>query len=926
MLRRLTLFLACVCLAGCIRRDPGRLWVAGDMVHLTEQTSADKSWNASSPPRGERAVNLFSAANETVSFQLVLDAPPAGLTGVRVAAGPLTGPDRREIVADNIKLFRMLPVAIERYPAWYLRLTDAPVKPARFYDSLEPIGPNESFNVSPGERLAVWVDVAVPRDALPGDYVGVVTVLSNGVGMNATMALKVYDFVLPDARPVACLGGFSNETIFSAFGGSVPVRLDATRKDVLAGLTIIRQLMRLAHEHRIDLFDKSIRPIIKRDEAGAVALQWGEYDNIVKPYLDGTAFADRIGVSAWPAPFRASGLTGWPDPANYGGIDTEAYRKTASAVLSETVGHFKTLGFGDRLFVWPCSDPLGQSAYDRYAVLSRLVRSAGAETPILTELPLDPPARTGWKPPKDFGSLADMYAPPAHLINPTEVKRPAGQGNLLAGLWLRPGQPPYLGSCGVLGSPADVRALAWVAMKYDCPGIFLPEVLNWSKQAGGEEDRLFYPGKDALENPVLPSVRLKRLRRGLQDAAYLWVLRQRGKEAVARIMIDTMVHYACLAAAGDHYLDARLDGWVSDGQIWVAARRLLAEEVQSAVHPEKVSSRQLLVEQLAWKQLQQRACGVRVERIRSRVEMPAEGRFRAVIRAELYNQRTHPVEVQLRIADLPTGWKPITSQVSRRLAGSELAVVELSAEGGLPPTSPDAKMNIPLVLTTDPDQEVEIAARVPFIRVGLAGNDIAIDADLSDWPLRPGNTAGNFIILGRRGRGGEGLARRQTAVFAARDERNLYLAFRCDEPEMGKIRARADNVVRYEQFLAADEDMVEVIIDPGRKAKNVSDLYHLVVKCNGVVLVERGVGAEERQAGPWPVRVRSAVARGEKLWVVELTIPLDSLGPDAASPIWGIDFTRFATEEAEASSWSGAVRYFYSPENLGTIYLPTTKE
>ncbi|MCD4699659.1 MAG: DUF4091 domain-containing protein, partial [Phycisphaerae bacterium] len=866
------------------------------------------------------------AANETVSFQLVLDAPASGLTEVRVAVGPLSGPDRQKIIAENIKLFRMFPVAIERYPAWYLRLTDAPVKPARFYDSLKLIGPDESFKVGPGERLAVWVDVAVPRDALPGDYVGAVTVLTNKGAMRAKVAMKVYDFVLPDARPVACLGGFAHETIFSTFDGSVPVRLDAARRDVRAGLTIIRRLMRLAHEHRIDLFDRSIHPTIKRDAAGAVALQWDDYDNIVKPYLDGTAFADRIGVAAWPAPFRATGGDGWPKPTNYGGIDAEAYRKTASTVLSETVKHFKSIGFEDRLFVWPRSDPSVRSAYERHAVLARLVRSAGSETPILTELPPDPPAQTGWNPPEDFGSLADMYAPPAHLMNPKEAKRLTGQSHLLEGLWLRPGRPPYLGSCGVLGSPADVRALAWVAMKYDCPGIFLPEVLNWSAQATGGEDRLFYPGKDALANTVLPSVRLKRLRRGLQDSAYLWLLRQRGKEAVARIMIDTMVHYACLAAAGDHYLDTRLDGWVADGRIWVAARRLLAEEVLSAVHPEKVSRRRLLAEQLAWKQLQQRTCRVRVERIRSHAEILSAGGIRAVIRTELYNQRARPVEVQLRIANLPVGWKPITDRSSLRLAGGELAVVELSAEGDHPSTGPDAKINIPLMLTADLHQKTEIPAGVPFIQTGLVTDAIVIDGKLGDWPLRPGNTAGNFIVLGRRGRGGKGLARRQTAVFAARDERNLYLAFRCDEPEMDKIQARADNIVRYEQFLAAGEDMVEVIIDPGRRAKNASDLYHLVVKSNGVVLAERGVGAEEHKVRPWPVRLRSAVAMGEKLWVVELAIPLDSFGPDEPSPIWGINFTRFATAEAEASSWSGAVRYFYNPENLGTIYLPPTKE
>ena len=146
-------------------------------------------------------------------------------------------------------------------------------------------------------------------------------------------------------------------------------------------------------------------------------------------------------------------------------------------------------------------------------------------------------------------------------------------------------------------------------------------------------------------------------------------------------MIDTMVHYACLDAAGDHHLDARLHGWVADGEVWTSARRLLAEEVLSAVHPEQVSRRQLLSEQLAWKQLRQLACRVRVERIRSRVKMLGDGRFAAVVRAELYNEQANPVDVELRIADLPAGWKPTTARIQKRLKGSELTVLTLAAEG-----------------------------------------------------------------------------------------------------------------------------------------------------------------------------------------------------------------------------------------------------
>ena len=523
----------CTCLAsalgGC-RANAGRprIWAADDMVHLTERTpasAAGPAWEAETA-----TIRLFSAANESVSFQLVIDAVE-DLKRIRLSAGPLVA-GNRQIGLESFRLFRMLPVAIERYPAWYLRLAESAVQPARFYDALVPTPPSrrgKSLDLPAGGRLAVWVDVHVPRQALPGDYLGPVTVRYGfRRSVSVWVRLKVYDFVLPDARPIACVGGFGHETIFRQLGRAgppgrgkpyVPARLDTSNEEVRAALVVIRKLMRLAREHRLDLFDKGIHPLLKRDAFGEVVLGWDEYDNIVKPYLDGTAFDDRIGVAAWPAPLwlgapqrktPASGASaGWPRPEYYGGVDGEAYRDTAAAVLSQTVKHFEALGMSEKLFLWPRAGRAGRSGYRRHAALARLARSVEPELPILTTLSPAPPPQANLSVPEDFPRLADMFAPPADMFAPGDVAGVAHGRGPLAGLWLRPGRPPYLGGCGVLALPADVRALPWVAMKYNCLGLFLPEVLNWNADpypgAAGGEDRLFYPGEDGA---VLASVRL----------------------------------------------------------------------------------------------------------------------------------------------------------------------------------------------------------------------------------------------------------------------------------------------------------------------------------------------------------------------------------------------------------------------------------
>jgi hypothetical protein len=68
-----------------------------------------------------------------------------------------------------------------------------------------------------------------------------------------------------------------------------------------------------------------------------------------------------------------------------------------------------------------------------------------------------------------------------------------------------------------------------------------------------------------------------------------------------------------------------------------------------------------------------------------------------------------------------------------------------------------------------------------------------------------------------------------------------------------------------------------------------------------------------------------AVHKGDKFWSVEMAIPFAAFGPAADSRLWGVNFTRFATQGSEASSWSGAPRYFYDPRNLGTMFVNRAK-
>ena len=923
--------LIAVSLGGCNQASLKQVWLADDMVHLTDRTEA--------PVQGE-SLELFSASNETVGFQLVIDAGPLTCHNLTIKLDSLESPEGRKIDAANIQAFRMIAIPISSFPSWYLRLMDVPPQPAGYYDALVPIAPDKSLRVDANQRLAIWVDLKVPRFALPGDYSGSVSVLLDDKTVwTGKLGLTVYDFVLPDQRPVLAIGGFDYRTLFAEFirfdgRPYVPVHLDRRRPLVRSGLKIMRQLMQLAHDHRIDLFETAMCPVLKRDRFGDARMDWENYDAIVMPYLTGSAFSDRVGCPAWPIPVRDD----WPDPADYGGVNSPEYASTFIDAIADCKRHFAHRpGIAGQVFAWPERSAPDSDAYRRYGHLARMVRNADPQVPLLSTLPVKPPKLTGWNVPDGFAKLVDIHAPPAEWLDPRADHSQTQSDHPLAGLWLSPGKVPYLPSLGILAAPADIRAFAWFAMKYNCKGLLLTDVLNWQSEAtmrtnGAVQTSLFYPGSIAGRDEVLPSIRLKRLRRGLQDAAYIHLLRSRGKLANATAILNAMVRYAGLDSAGDNYLDPRLDGWVKDPRTWRLARKILATDVQAAVHPEALGPLTPLDEHLTWQEFDITTHSLRLDQIRSRVTGPsvpaADGAnppLQATIMLELFNEYSTHVELDAGIDSLPEGWVAVqASQHIRAIPPAARQLVTLSAQGSYAPTDSNGKFTLPVTVTSVPGVSTTIQAEVAFVRAGRLNRQIIIDGSLDDWPMRAGNTAGQFKLIGRRGRRNGGLANRQTRVFVLHDDRNLYFAFRCKEPRLDMLMAKATNFVQYEQLLATGEDMVEIIFDPGAVAAGADELYHLIVKANGSIITERGIQSDPPlgEVTPWPARARAAVGSQEGVWIVELAIPLDSFGPAANVPFWGVNFARFATQGDEASSWSGASRHFYDPRLLGTLYLP----
>jgi len=905
--------------------------VHGEMVQLTDNSPLTHDTGVYDVVT--KRVNLFAAANETVSVQLLIDGSPQGLHDVRVSLGELSGPARRKLDAGDIKGFRMLPVHVSEFPPWHLRLVSTPPRSEHFFDPLVPLNApvgGQPYTLAPNEKLAIWFDIAVPRSALAGDYVGTFRVeAANRDPVDIPLLLKVYGFMLPDHRPIPALGSTDFAALCSTFiqrrgRPFVPPNLDRSHPDVLKGLVLLRQMMTLAHDHRLDLFDRTLHPAMGRDLSGNVSLDWDDYIAVVRPYLDGTAFDDRIGVPAWPMPVSED----WPTAEHYGGRNNEEFAATAGSVIAQAREKLCAgLGYGNVMFHWPCRQPVSERAYADATDLLTMVRRYDPDTAILSTLPARPPAESLLNVPPELASIPSIFAPPGQWFDPSDVKTD-GLRNVLSGTWLAPGTPPYVPSLGIIATPADVRALHWMAMKYRCAAMFLGDVMNWEGDVfstpAGAETRLFYPGTAHGIEGVLPSVRLKRLRRGLTDLAYLRLLSQRGRETVSRSVINAMIRYGGQEAAGDHYLDPRLGGWVHDGRLWEEARRLLAVEIHTDIHSDEATRRDLMAQQLAWEHFLDATQTVRLEQTRSTVSRTDEGRLRATLRLDVYNEITRDVTLTAAVETLPPGWRPVTGEVriSPLPPGTRREVV-LTAEGQAVPLTGDGKLPVRVSLAVDDQAARLVDVGVPILQVTPVDTPIAIDGRLNDWPMRGGNAASDFRLLGARGQGPRPVAQRQTLVFVLRDDKFLYVAMRCLEPNPAGLTALSSNFIRYEQLMACGEDLVELILDPGMNAQGPEDLFHLIVKPNGVLVATQGILTDPPlgKAQPWPVNAKVAVTRDDRRWVVELAIPLEAFGPAGQSTFWGINFARFAHQGQESSSWSAAPRYFYDPRNLGTMWM-----
>lgn len=162
-----------------------------------------------------------------------------------------------------------------------------------------------------------------------------------------------------------------------------------------------------------------------------------------------------------------------------------------------------------------------------------------------------------------------------------------------------------------------------------------------------------------------------------------------------------------------------------------------------------------------------------------------------------------------------------------------------------------------------------------------------VDGDLSDAVWKQAARFGPFLKY----QGGvENPPREpaavQTTAFAAYDDRALYVAFRCEEPDTGKLVAN----IRENDASVQRDDSVELFILPGAHSGNY---YHFIVNSLNTRTDQRNIRHPFRSDTAWDGVWQSAarVIRG-KAWCVEMAIPWYNLAVDVGTGQWKLNFCR----------------------------------
>jgi hypothetical protein len=388
--------------------------------------------------------------------------------------------------------------------------------------------------VGPSRNQGFWIDLYLPRDqkSFPaGLYQGTVQVFEKGELVNKIpLELTLLPGYLPDENK-------TNIWLYTSDVYSYFPELSRQRVDELLKFE--------GHRHRIDVvggFDANTSPFSE------------EIMKNYKAWLDGTAFTAAKGY--WGP---GQGIGEKIFPVGMYGSNVMGNEKTEVQHQADLWVNWFKENAPKAIYFWYLTDEPPRSRYPWIIERGDWINSnpgSGKDLPVFTT--------RGYQ--QDLAGAIDIFASGTgvDLKNLPAAREKGGD------YWFYNGYRPRYGSVILEGAAVDFRVNSWVLYKYGINCHFIWHGTHWRHNSQGPKGNLqqnvfqnpmtfanfgansygngdgilFYPGhmpyypeEDRGLNSVLPSIRLKNIRRGQQDALIMWMAEQKiGREKVIEII------------------------------------------------------------------------------------------------------------------------------------------------------------------------------------------------------------------------------------------------------------------------------------------------------------------------------------------------------------------------------------------------------
>ena len=539
-----------------------------DTDHLTKEKNS--IWD------GEK-ISLRGLYNEVLGFQVIVEVDSTGANGLEISMSPPVHKKSGSIMAGGGAVKYGDHGYIEYFSQHYLQVKK-PTQPNWFYGSEK----------SAPAKMTGWIpDALIPSDALVGKggfplsipptkaevyrHQNIVDILPRRASLNQGFWI---DFYLPRDKNFPA-GPYSSEIqvwVSGEIASRIPVLIeliDAYMPDENhSNVWVYNSGLETLGNYFPGLNDQELRNLIKHeahrhriDLVGGFKAHQTVYNEEIlldyKPFLDGTAFTPENG---YHGPGEGVGENLFP-VGMYGGRVLGETKDKMREESDKWVLWFQKYAPDVTYFKYMIDEP-GPAQYDFINKEAEWIKSnPGPGKKLKLQV------TTGYV--KDLKNAIDIWdAYNGVKIDMMEELKKEGKD-----YWFYNGNRPRYGSVILEGTAVDLRVNGWIKYLYDINTWFVWQSTHWTHNGQGPKGRLqqrifnepltfinrhlewgngdgilFYPGRMPHQpeenrgiNRIMPSIRLKNIRRGQQDYELLWLVESKIGEDGTRAMARELV-------------------------------------------------------------------------------------------------------------------------------------------------------------------------------------------------------------------------------------------------------------------------------------------------------------------------------------------------------------------------------------------------